>query len=268
MNPNLFTATAKLNSEQYLLCEIQFAEDDVRYQIIGDIDEYWYESDFQDLTPVTVVPKDGGVWIEGVTAQEIKSARDFIASTYWADGSATRSRNKSLAILDAILAQLTPSATTESEGGEREARCKDCGGIKYDENGRWCESDFHLPSKPTPTVTIELTEYDRINVDTAMKTMELPAPLAEIIAKIYNAMQPLTPPRPEEPMLGTIGLWKSRQHAVQRKVVDRDYQHLGEWFIAGSTTQMTWQRICDDFQLIWSPDDLINPVILSEGITK
>lgn len=53
---------------------------------------------------------------------------------------------------------------------------------------------------PAPTspkgVWIELSEYDRINVETAMKSILLPTPLDEIIAKIYNAIK-LTPTQSE-----------------------------------------------------------------------
>jgi len=48
---------------------------------------------------------------------------------------------------------------------------------------------IHVPQSPKG-VWIELTEYDKINVETAMKTIQLPVPLAEIIAKIYHEITP------------------------------------------------------------------------------
>ncbi len=200
----------------------------------------------------TIVPKDAVVIEEGDAVLRNVGAipvREILEAASNIVGSRTGYIGVKMK-LDALVAQLTPSATTENEGGEKERVRNAVKKLHKDfseEQSRQIDEDI---ANFKPTVTIELTEYDRINVDTAMKTMLLPVPLAEIIAKVYNAMQPLTPPRPEEPKgFGIIVEAKDEddggEHIWQKSIID------GLWY----NKRGEMRRFID----------LINPVVLSEG---
>ena len=96
-------------------------------------------------------------------------------------------------------------------------------------------------------VVIDLSEYDRTNVDTAMKSIALPTPLAEIIAKIYYAIT-LTPPVLEPTGFGAIV--KADMSSDQNR----------QMFVKN----LLWFRKDDPERgFLWN--SLQNPVVISEG---
>ena len=259
-----------------------------------DNDDWDYEplSNVTDLRPVRVVDMDAQVF-EG---DDIKRLHFFLAKSYelLQDGGLDSLFNSEL---QKFCGRLFPSQlSTPAEpatGGisydpacpivghwHKEGECEPAslgeGEAKHDythaghDTYQWfchkCRAE-HAPQSPKG-VTIELTEEeakrksaqfsDMIRFFVSTDNQRWANILAEARNLLDSKIHQLTPPI-KEPILGTIGLWKSRQHAVQRKVVNRESQHLGEWFVSGSTTQVPWQDICDDFELIWSPDALISP---------
>ena len=268
--------TAPISGQKYTLepiyCERSTNLDGQCFRKIGgqlDDGNHYYSGLFTDLTPVTVVPKDGGVWIEGVTAEKLSA---YLCEGYRATDANEMYSDYSMRWNDginAILAQLTPSATTESEGGEKTTCCCMfcfCNGetdlVNSDNNVcDSCIKGAHAP-KPTPTVTIELTEFKQhiadMRSDAGIARRADKEELRAELDHFANAFESLlTPPRPEEPK-GFGAVVEAHLETTTTQSSRRRFFHDGfcNWYQVGFAF-----REAPIFK--WS--DLINPVVLSEG---
>lgn len=220
MTPKIYSA--EIDGETHIVFRTgTWHDDEMCYRDIFT-QQGFKESSLTDLTELEFHKKGDGMWVANKEADFLVDLLSY-AEEYpkWIPQYRVK--------LTSLIAQLSEAPASE----EVEVKCD-------------CQNEISEVTTTTAKVEIELTEYDKVNVETAMKTIPLPAPLAEIIAKLYNAIQPIPPM--EEPKGYETFVRANEQGFIARPKWQKN--------IANNL----WYSDDGDVEVPWS--DLINPCLI------